>query len=117
MKKLNRFAVVTVALLSSVGYVAGAHAESRYGFGPLSVAPSQGQIWKWTEPPVTANQAHLIALRAFPGKIVAARLQRDQQGKWENYVIDIRHGSKGREMVIDARNGHILTNHPLSPLA
>lgn len=59
---------------------------------------------------ITMKEAKAIALKAYPGTIVEASLERGKKGP--RYAFDIRAHHKTRELAVDARTGKLLQNSP-----
>jgi uncharacterized membrane protein YkoI len=61
-----------------------------------------------SQPKITMNEARAIALKAFPGTIMKAELEREGGGL--RYSFDMRQGRQWREVGVDAMTGRILEN-------
>ena len=59
---------------------------------------------------VTMEQARTIALKARPGKVTDAELEKERGGSGLRYSFDIRSGGKTYEVGVDARTGKVLEN-------
>ncbi len=59
---------------------------------------------------VTMRQARVLALKARPGKVTDAELERERGGL--RYSFDIRSGRTTYEVGIDAITGKVLENGP-----
>lgn len=54
--------------------------------------------------------ARKIALKAYPGKIIAEELEHERGGSGLRYSFDIRHGKIVHEVGVDAVTGKVLEN-------
>lgn len=59
---------------------------------------------------VTMAQARVIALRAHPGTLTDAELEREAGGSGLRYSFDIKTGSRTYEVGVDAVTGKVLEN-------
>ncbi|GAC1417726.1 MAG: hypothetical protein NVS3B16_09930 [Vulcanimicrobiaceae bacterium] len=59
---------------------------------------------------VTMAQAQATALRAVPGTIAAAELERENGGSGLRYSFDIKTSAGVREVGVDAKSGAVLEN-------
>jgi len=59
---------------------------------------------------VTVEQARVIALKAFPGKIIKEELEKEIGGSGLRYSFDIRNGKMIHEVGVDANTGKVLEN-------
>ncbi len=59
---------------------------------------------------LTAPQARVIALKAYPGKIVKEELEQEKGGSGLRYSFDIAHGKVTHEVGVDAKTGKLLEN-------
>jgi len=66
---------------------------------------------------VTMSQARAIALKARPGKITDAELEKEAGGSGLRFSFDIRSGGKPFEVGVDARSGAVLENKAEGPHA
>lgn len=64
---------------------------------------------------VTMVQARAIALKARPGRVTDAELEREGGGSGLRYSFDIKSGGKTFEVGVDAANGAILENKAEGP--
>ncbi len=64
---------------------------------------------------VTMAQARVIALRAHPGTLTDAELEREAGGSGLRYSFDIRSHGKTFEVGVDAANGAVLENKTEGP--
>lgn len=64
---------------------------------------------------VTMAQARTISLKARPGKITGAELEKERGGSGLRYSFDIRSGGKTWEVGVDARTGKVLENDREGP--
>ncbi len=64
---------------------------------------------------ITMTQARTIALKAFPGKITDAELEREKGGSGLRYSFDIKHGKVTQEVGVDAKTGKVLENAKEGP--
>lgn len=69
------------------------------------------------EAKISLEQARVIALKAHPGKITDAELEREKGGSGLRYSFDIRVGKVTQEVGVDARTGKLLENIPEGPNA
>ena len=90
---------IRISLAALVGLVVGA--------APALAAANSGVVHKAK---ISMSQARAIALKAYPGKIVKAELERERGGSGLRYSFDMRQGKKWREVGVDAVTGHILEN-------
>lgn len=61
---------------------------------------------------VSMDQARAIALKAHPGKVTDAELEKEDGGSGLRYSFDIRHGKVTQEVGVDAKTGKVLENAP-----
>lgn len=59
---------------------------------------------------VSLEQARVIALKAFPGKIIDEELEKENGGSGLRYSFDIRQGKLVHEVGVDAADGKVLEN-------
>lgn len=59
---------------------------------------------------VTMTEARDIALKAHPGKITDAELEKEAGGSGLRYSFDIRVGKVTQEVGVDAQTGKVLEN-------
>ena len=59
---------------------------------------------------VTMTEARTIALKAHPGKITDAELEKENGGSGLRYSFDIRVGKVTQEVGVDAQTGKVLEN-------
>jgi uncharacterized membrane protein YkoI len=57
---------------------------------------------------VTMSQARIIALKAHPGKITDAELEKEKGGSGLRYSFDILTGKTTYEVGVDAQTGNVL---------
>ncbi|MDR3568781.1 MAG: PepSY domain-containing protein [Syntrophobacteraceae bacterium] len=69
------------------------------------------------EAKISMEQARVIALKAYPGKITDEELEREKGGSGLRYSFDIRRGKATREVGVDARTAALLENAPEGPNA
>jgi uncharacterized membrane protein YkoI len=122
---LNQYKLSTIALalaLACVGTAAGAagttgatsstdnkSAEQAPGAKPaLGTHPT-------TSTEITMAVARAIALKAHPGKISDAELEKEDGGTGMRYSFDIKDGKGTQEVGVDAQTGVILENKPEGP--
>lgn len=99
-----KYVTAPIFALSLTGAVAvGA---PNHGYNGQSLAPKAK---------VTMTQARVIALRAHPGKITDAELEREGGGSGLRYSFDIKSGGKTFEVGVDAANGGVLENKAEGP--
>ncbi|MEO8802608.1 MAG: PepSY domain-containing protein [Rudaea sp.] len=101
MKKIISIVTAT-SVLVAVGI--GASAAT-----PDAMLAQQAQI--------TMPQARKIALKAQPGKIVAAELEKERGGSGLRYSFDIVQGKVTHEVGVDAKDGKLLENSVEGPNA
>lgn len=89
-------------------YLLIAMATAAFAVGPLANARTAQQYSH--EARVSLPQARVIALKAFPGKIVSEELEKEKGGSGLRYSFDIRKGKVVHEVGIDAITGKILEN-------
>lgn len=95
-----------ILALSLVGVGSAALAAPQHGYVGQSLAPKAK---------VTMIQARAIALKARPGQITDAELEKERGGSGLRYSFDIKHGGKTFEVGVDAANGAILENKAEGP--
>ncbi len=61
---------------------------------------------------ISMSEARTIAVKAFPGKIIKAELERERGGSGLRYSFDMREGSMWHEVGVDAMTGRVLENSP-----
>lgn len=76
-------------------------------YGPVAaaeqkLAPSDARI--------TMPEARATALKAHPGQITDAELERESGGSGLRYSFDIKSGGKTFEVGVDAKSGAVLEN-------
>lgn len=59
---------------------------------------------------VSLTQARVMALKAFPGKVISHELEKEKGGSGLRYSFDIRNGKIVHEVGIDAVTGKVLEN-------
>lgn len=59
---------------------------------------------------ITLEQARVIALKAFPGKIADSELEKEKGGSGQRYSFDIKQGKVTQEVGVDAETGQVLEN-------
>ncbi len=64
------------------------------------------------EAKITMPEARVIAVKAFPGKIVDEELEQEKGGSGLRYSFDIRRGKATQEVGVDAKTGAVLENVP-----
>lgn len=64
---------------------------------------------------ISMSQARTIALKARPGKITDAELEKERGGSGLRYSFDIKSGGKTFEVGVDAANGAVLENKAEGP--
>lgn len=64
---------------------------------------------------VGIEKARSIALKAYPGRIVAEELEKEGGGSGLRYSFDIKSGSTTQEVGVDARTGAVLENAKEGP--
>jgi hypothetical protein len=57
---------------------------------------------------ISLDEARAIALKAFPGTISSEELEKERGGSGLRYSFDIKSGSVGHEVGVDAKSGKIL---------
>ncbi|MDE2363781.1 MAG: PepSY domain-containing protein [Hyphomicrobiales bacterium] len=62
------------------------------------------------EAKIGMKEARAIALKAHPGKITDAELEREHGGSGLRYSFDIRNGRRVQEVGVDANTGNVLEN-------
>ncbi len=85
-------------------------------FGALSVTALAAHAFTGekyaAEAKVGMPEARVIALKAFPGKIVDEELEQEKGGSGLRYSFDIRRGNVTQEVGVDAKTGAVLENKP-----
>ncbi len=81
-------------------------------FADTNVAHNQTSAVKTK---ITLEQARVIALKAFPGKIADAELEKEKGGSGQRYSFDIKRGKVTQEVGVDAETGQVLENHQEGP--
>ena len=81
--------------------------------GAPAVAYTGQQLSKTAK--VTMAEARVIALRAHPGKITDAELEKEGGGTGLRYSFDIASADGVHEVGIDARTGKVLENKKEGP--
>lgn len=69
------------------------------------------------EAKISLEQARVIALKAYPGKISDEELEREKGGSGLRYSFDIQRGKVTQEVGVDAKTGKVLENAPEGPNA
>ncbi len=64
---------------------------------------------------ITMEQARIIALKAFPGKIADEELEKEKGGSGLRYSFDIKKDKVTQEVGVDAETGKVLENHREGP--
>src|SRR5579859_1135933 len=59
---------------------------------------------------ISLEQARVIALKTFPGKVVDEELEKEKGGSGLRYSFDIRQGKVVHEVGVDAADGSVLEN-------
>ena len=59
---------------------------------------------------ISLHQARMIALKAYPGRIMKEELERERGGSGLRYSFDLRRGTHWREVGVDAITGRIIEN-------
>ena len=77
------------------------------GGTPALAAAKSGVVHKTK---ISLSQARIIALKAYPGKIMKEELEHERGGSGLRYSFDMRHGKQWREVGIDALTGRVLEN-------
>jgi uncharacterized membrane protein YkoI len=95
----DRKFLIRAAVAMLVGLAAGA--------APALATAKTGGVHKAK---ISMSEARAIALKAFPGKIMKAELERERGGSGLRYSFDVRHGKKWREVGVDAVTGRVLEN-------
>jgi uncharacterized membrane protein YkoI len=67
------------------------------------------------EAKINMKQAQAIALKAHPGKITDAELEKEKDGSGLRYSFDIQHGKVTYEVGVDAKTGKVLENKQEGP--
>jgi len=55
---------------------------------------------------ITADQARVVVLKKYPGKVVGKIALENEDGKMQ-YAVNVRSGKKLREVMVDANSGKI----------
>lgn len=63
-----------------------------------------------SEAKITMSEARGIALKAYPGKIMAEELEREGGGSGLRYSFDLKQSKQWREVGVDAMTGRLLEN-------
>ena len=90
-----------ITLIGALGFIAIAFSAQAYTGEKLA-----GQA------KITMQQARVIALKAYPGKITDQELEQEKGGSGLRYSFDIRHGKVTQEVGVDAETGKVLENAP-----
>jgi uncharacterized membrane protein YkoI len=61
------------------------------------------------------DHARSITLKAHPGKITDAELEKERGGSGLRFSFDIKNGGKTCEVGVDARTGKVLENEREGP--
>ncbi|NDU85496.1 MAG: PepSY domain-containing protein [Ferrovum sp.] len=61
---------------------------------------------------ISMEQARAIALKAHPGNIIDAELEKEAGGSGLRYSFDIRSNKITQEVGVDASTGEVLENSP-----
>lgn len=101
-----KFTIPALAALSLVAIGTVAVAAPSHRYVGQSLAP---------QAKVTMAQARAIALRAHPGQVTDAELEREGGGSGLRYSFDIRSGGKTFEVGVDAASGAVLENKAEGP--
>ncbi|MEO5813325.1 MAG: PepSY domain-containing protein [Rhodanobacter sp.] len=64
---------------------------------------------------VTMTHARVIALKAYPGKIVKEELEKEAGGSGLRYSFDIKSSKATHEVGVDAKTGKVLENSVEGP--
>lgn len=64
---------------------------------------------------ISIEQARVIALKAYPGKITDEELEQEKGGSRLRYSFDIQHAKTTHEVGVDAKTGSILENNLEGP--
>jgi uncharacterized membrane protein YkoI len=59
---------------------------------------------------VTMTNARVIALKAYPGKIIKEELEQEKGGSGLRYSFDIKSAKSTHEIGVDAKTGKLLEN-------
>lgn len=101
-----KFAIPALGALSLIAAGTVAVAAPRHSYVGQSLAP---------QAKLTMAQARAIALRAHPGRVTDAELEREGGGRGLRYSFDIRSGRKTFEVGVDAASGAVLENKAEGP--
>ena len=63
-----------------------------------------------SRPAITMSEARVIALKAYPSKIVKEELEHEKGGSGLRYSFDMRQDRHWREIGVDAMTGKVLEN-------
>jgi uncharacterized membrane protein YkoI len=88
-------------------------ALSLAGGGALALAaPDHGSVGQSlaAKAKITMDQARSIALKAHPGEVTDAELEKESGGSGLRYSFDIKSSGKTFEVGVDAANGAVLEN-------
>lgn len=82
------------------------------GFGLLATLPALAYTGQnlAKDAKVTMAQARKIALKAHPGTITDAELEKEGGGSGLRFSFDIKTGAKTYEVGVDAKTGKVLEN-------
>lgn len=61
---------------------------------------------------ISIEQARVVALKAYPGKITDEELENEKGGSGLRYSFDIKNGRTEQEVGVDAKTGAVLENAP-----
>ncbi|MGH8371973.1 MAG: PepSY domain-containing protein [Gammaproteobacteria bacterium] len=73
-------------------------------------APAQPTDSAAKPPHISLQQARIIALKTFPGKIIKEELEHEKGGSGLRYSFDIHQGKLVHEVGVDAETGKVLEN-------
>ncbi|MBA3896673.1 MAG: PepSY domain-containing protein [Sphingomonadaceae bacterium] len=96
-----KYSVSTIAALALAGGTAFAAAPHAHGYKGEELA---GRAH------VSMTSARMIALKARPGRITDAELEKEGGGSGLRYSFDIASRGKTFEVGVDAANGRVLEN-------
>lgn len=67
------------------------------------------------EAKINIEQARVIALKAYPGKITDEELEQEKGGSGLRYSFDIKRDKVTQEVGVDAKTGAVQENSPEGP--
>ena len=100
---MNRTLLIKKLIVSTIALVSSAVALSAYAYSGEKFSK---------EAKITMPQARAIALKTYPGKIVAEELEREKGGSGLRYSFDVRRDKVTQEVGVDANTGNVLENAP-----